>query len=123
MSTKNGNRYLFVIATFDREPDRTAAPLVLANHALAAGADVLVWLTHDGVELAREGAGERIKPPSFPALSELLDSYRQNGGRIGVCPPCGKSHGVTGADMAPNASWMGAQALIAEMADRQSLSF
>lgn len=124
MSTQNGKRYLFVITTFDREPDRTATPLVLANNALAAGADVLVWLTHDGVELARDGAaGSVSKPPSFPALTELLESYRQNGGRIGVCPPCGKSHGVTDANLSANAGWMSGQALVAEMADRQSLSF
>jgi uncharacterized protein involved in oxidation of intracellular sulfur len=123
MSTTNSNRYLFVITSFDQEPDRTAAPLVLANNALAAGGDVLVWLTHDGVELARNGAARSVKPKSFPALSELLENYRENGGRIGVCPPCGKSHGVTDADLPANASWMGAQALLAEMEGRQSLAF
>lgn len=123
MSTTNGNRYLFVITSFDREPDRTAAPLVLANNALAAGADVLVWLTHDGVELVRNEAVVAVKPPSFPSFGELLENYRSNGGRIGVCPPCGKSHGLTDADLSANATWMGAQALLAEMEGRQSLSF
>lgn len=70
--TENTNRYLFVITGFDAEPDHTAAPLVLANSAISTGADA-------------------IKPKSFPALGELLESFREAGGRIGICPPCGGS--------------------------------
>lgn len=121
--TNETNRYLFVVTGFDREPDRSAAPLVLANNALAAGADVLVWLTSEGVNLAKNGAYPGIQPKSFPSFGELLDNYRQAGGRLGVCPPCGKTHGVTDANMAPNASWMGAAALLSEMQGRQTLSF
>jgi predicted peroxiredoxin len=116
-------RYLFVVTDFDKEPDLTAVPLVLANNALAAGADVLLWTTHEGVRLARNGAAHAIKPASFPTLGELLESFREGGGRIGVCPPCGKTHGVTDESLAPNASWMGASALLAEMQGRRMLSF
>lgn len=122
-TTPEQPRYLFVVTTFDGEPDLTAGPLVLANSALAAGADVLVWTTHEGVRLAKRGAADGIKPRSFPALGELLESYLAAGGRIGVCPPCGKTHGITESNMAANASWMGASALLAEMQGRQTLSF
>ena len=40
-------KYLFTITTFDADPDRVATPLVLANSALACGADVLLWLSLD----------------------------------------------------------------------------
>ena len=40
--TDSTHRYLFVVTDFDKEPDRVAAPLVLANNALAAG--VGVWM-------------------------------------------------------------------------------
>ncbi len=123
MSADGKNRYLFTITKFDREPDLAAAPLVLANNALAAGADVLVWLTHDGVELAKKGQAERVQPQSFPNLGELLGNYTAAGGKIGVCPPCAKTHGVTDANLHPSATWMGAQALLAEMQGRQTLSF
>lgn len=122
-ATAEKPRYLFAITGFDHEPDRTAAPLVIATSALAAGADVLVWVTHEAVQLAKNGAADGIQPASFPALTELLDKFREAGGRIGVCPPCGKTHGVTESNMAPNAGWMGAAALLAEMQGRQTLSF
>lgn len=122
-TTANNNRYLFVITGFDAEPDRTAGPLVLANAAIAAGADVLVWLTHEAVKLAIGNNADAITPKSFPSLGELLKNFREAGGRIGICPPCGKTHGVTEQNMLPNAGWMGAAALIGEMQGRQTLSF
>ena len=75
------------------------------------------------MRLAKQGGSDGVKPKSFPSLGELLDNYREAGGRIGVCPPCGKTHGITDQNLAPNASWMGAQALLAEMQGRQVLSF
>ena len=36
--TDRASRYLFVVTSFDQEPDRTAVPLVLANNALAVSA-------------------------------------------------------------------------------------
>lgn len=121
--TENTNRYLFVITGFDAEPDHTAGPLVLANSALSTGADVLLWLAHEAVNLAKQNIADAIKPESFPALGELLESFHEAGGRIGVCPPCGKTHGVTEQNMLPNASWMGAAAMLGEMQGRQTLSF
>lgn len=117
------NRYLFVITGFSQEPDRTAAPLVLANNALASGGDVLVWVTHEGTKLAKNGEAGAVTPTSFPNLGELIDHFIGAGGRIGICPPCGKTHGVTENNMVPNAGWMGAQALLAEMPSHQVLSF
>lgn len=123
-TTANGNnRYLFVITGFDQEPDHTAAPLVLANSALAGGGDVLIWLTHNGAELAKKGGADNARSISFPSLNELLASYIEGGGKIGVCPPCGKTHGVTEQNMIASAGWMGAAALLSEMQGRQTLSF
>ena len=121
--TTGNNRYLFVITGFDAEPDRTAGPLVLANKALSFGGDVLLWLTHEAVNLAKRNNADGIKPKSFPALGELLESFCEAGGRIGICPPCGKTHGVTEENMVPNAGWMGAAAMLDEMQGRQTLSF
>jgi len=121
--TENTNRYLFVITGFDAEPDHTAAPLVLANTALSTGADVFLWLTQGAANLAKQNNADAIKPKSFPALGELLESFREAGGRIGICPPCGKTHGVTEQNMLPNAGWMGAAAMLGEMQGRQTLSF
>ena len=121
--TSQQNKYLFTVTHFDGDADRVATPLVLANNALVAGGDVLLWLTVDGANLGKNGAAEGIIPKSFPPVAQLLDSFIENGGRIGVCPPCGKTHGVTDDNMVANAEWMGAAALIAAAQDRHVFSF
>jgi predicted peroxiredoxin len=62
-------------------------------------------------------------PKSFPPVAELLKTFAENGGRIGVCPPCGKTHGVTSENILPNAEWMGASAVLLAGEDRQVFSF
>lgn len=116
-------KYLFTVTHYEGDADRVATPFVLANNALAAGNDVLLWLTVDGVELGRQGAADCVIPKSFPPVADLLKSYIENGGRIGVCPPCGKTHGVTDENMVANAEWMGAAAVLAAAQERQTFSF
>lgn len=121
--TQQRAKYLFTITHHGGDADRVATPLVLANNALAAGGDVLLWLTVEGANLGKQGGAEGLIPKSFPPVSELLNTFIANGGRIGVCPPCGKTHGVTDDNMVANAEWMGAQALLAAAQERQAFSF
>jgi predicted peroxiredoxin len=123
MNTQAEN-YLFTLTTFtETDADRVATPLVLANSALASGKDVLLWLTMEGVELAKKGAAKTLAPKSFSPVSELLDTYIENGGRIGICPPCAQTHGLTDENIIDNAELMGAVAMLDESSGRQTFSF
>jgi predicted peroxiredoxin len=121
--TNKQSKYLFTVTHFDSDPDRVATPLVLANNALAAGGDVLIWTSLEGVMLAKEGAAGGLIPKSFPPVAELLKTFSENGGRIGVCPPCAKTHGVTQENMVANAEFMGGAAAIGAAQDRQTFTF
>lgn len=116
-------KHPFTVTHYDGDPDRVATPFVLANNALAAAADVLLWLSIDGAELGKRGAADRVIAKSFPPVAELLKTFTESGGRIGVCPPCGKTHGVTDENMVKNGEWMGAAAVLAAGQDRQTFSF
>jgi predicted peroxiredoxin len=116
-------KYLFTITHYDGDADRVATPFVLANNALAVGAEVLLWLSVDGAELGKRGAADKLVPKSFPPVAELLKTFTEAGGRIGVCPPCGKTHGVTDENMVQNGEWMGAAAVLAAAQERQTFSF
>ena len=122
-ASEANNKYLFTVTNFDDNPDRVATPLVLANTALAMGGDVMLWLSVDGAKLGVDGAAEQLIPKSFPPVSELLDTFIEAGGRIGVCPPCGKTHGVTDDNMVRNGEWIGAAAIVEETQHRQTVSF
>lgn len=125
MSNQNTQpeNYLFTLTAFGDDTDRVATPLVLANSALANGKDVLLWLTMAGVELAKKEAANSLAPKSFAPVSDLLDTYINNGGRIGVCPPCAITHGVTDENIIENAELMGAVTMLEESAGRQTFSF
>lgn len=125
MTTKNtqSENYLFTLTAFGDDTDRVATPLVLANSALANGKDVLLWLTMGGVELAKKEAADSLIPKSFAPVSDLLESFMTNGGRIGVCPPCAKTHGITDDNIIENVELMGAVAMLDESAGRQTFSF
>jgi predicted peroxiredoxin len=72
-----------------------AAPLFLAHNALAASGDVLVLGPARGREARKAGPCHGLIRKSFPPVAELLKTFSENGGRIGVRPPCAKTHGVT----------------------------
>ena len=84
---------------------------------------MLLWLTADGAEFGKKGAADGLAAKSFPPAADLLKSITESGGRIGICPPCGKTHGVTDENMITNGEWMGAAALLAAAQERQTFSF
>jgi predicted peroxiredoxin len=121
--SESNKPYLFTVTHFDDDPDRVATPLVLANNALAMGASVTLWLSVEGARLGVKGAADGLVPKSFPPLAELLATYIENGGRIGICPPCGKTHGVTDENMVDRGEWMGAAAMLDAARTCQTFSF
>ena len=117
-------KFLFALTHFDDDPDRAAVPLVLACNALASGAeDVILWTTAQGVNLAKKGEAEKCPSVSFPPLHELLETFLEAGGQLGVCPPCAKTHGVTEETKVEAATWMGGAALIEATKGRETTWF
>ena len=116
-------KFMFTLTSFWQDPDRVAIPLAMGNTALALGHDVVIWLTLEGVNLAKPGVADTIIPNSFPPVKELLAAFIEGGGRIGVCPPCAKVHGVTDDMMIDQAEWMGAAAMLEIAQGRTAFSF
>jgi len=124
MTTKQSKKgCLITLTQFGEDTDAVATPLALANAAQAAGEEVLLWLTMDGVELAKIGKAETLIPKSFAPVSDLLNSFIDNGGRVGICPPCGKTHDLNNENMISNSEWMGAVALLEQSSGWRTLSF
>lgn len=114
---------LITLTQFGEDTDAVATPLVLANAAKAAGEEVLLWLTMEGVKLAKIGKAETLIPKSFAPVSDLLSSFIESGGRIGICPPCGKTHNLNDDNMITNSEWMGAVAMLEQSSGWRTLSF
>ncbi len=123
MTDQQTKNYVFTITECGNDIDRVATPLVLANSALATDGKALLWLTMSGVELARKGTAEKLGAGTFPPVKDLLDTFIEAGGEIGICPPCAKTHALTDEDKLDVAQWMGAVALLDQAKNSQTFSF
>jgi len=118
----NDSTYIYTLTGFS-DPDQIAVPIVLANAALAMGSDAILWTTLEGVNLAKKGAIDGMTSPSFSSVKDLFDAFSEAGGKIGVCPACAETHGVTEENLVENGVWMGAAAITEATRNRNSMTF
>jgi len=94
-------------------PERCAQAFTVAATAVAAGAQVSMWLTGESTWFALPGrAAEFVLPHSAP-LPDLLDAVR-TGGKLTVCTQCAARRGITGEDLLPGVTIAGAAAFVEE---------
>lgn len=75
-------------------PERCAQAFTVAATALAAGAEVSLWLTGEAVWFAIAGRAEAFELPHSAPLSELRDTILA-GGRLTVCTQCAARRNLT----------------------------
>jgi predicted peroxiredoxin len=104
-------------------PERCSQSFTVAATALAAGADVSLWLTGEAVWLAVPERAEAFALPHSAPLAELRDAVLA-GGTLTVCTQCAARRDLTqhdllaGVRIAGSASFVdealreGAQALV-----------
>ncbi|MCU1600588.1 MAG: sulfur reduction protein DsrE [Frankiales bacterium] len=93
-------------------PERCLQGLTVASVALAAGADVSLWLTGESVRLAVPG-GE-LELPESPPASVLLAAVLA-GGTVQVCTQCAARRGLTEADLTAGITIAGAAAFVEQV--------
>lgn len=94
-------------------PERCAQGFTVAATAVAAGADVSLWLTGESTWFALPGrAGEFDLPHSAP-LADLLESVLA-GGTVTVCTQCAARRNITGDQLLPGVRVAGAALFVEE---------
>jgi predicted peroxiredoxin len=69
------------------DPERCNQAFMVAATALAAGAEVSLWLTGEAAWLAVPGRAERFELPQASPLAQLRDAVL-DGGTLTVCTQC-----------------------------------
>jgi predicted peroxiredoxin len=95
------------------EPERCAQAFTVAATALAAGADVSLWLTGEAVWLAVPGRAEQVGLAESAPLADLRDAVVA-GGRVQVCTQCAARRGIAEADLLPGVRIAGAASFVEE---------
>ena len=101
---------LVKITVGDDAPERCLQGLTVAAVAVAAGAEVSLWLAGQAVHLV---AGADLTVPGSPPASQLLDTLLA-GGTVTACTQCLVRRDLTEADLRPGVTVGGAAAFVAE---------
>src|SRR5512138_1422923 len=98
---------LLVNCTHGQEdPERATLAFVVGNVAASADQEVVVLLTIEGVRNATRGYADEICKEGFQPLKQVMQSFRDNGGKIWVCGTCAKPRNITESDLVDGARIM-----------------
>lgn len=94
--------------------ERLNQGLTVASTALAAGADVSLWLTGDATWIAVAGRAEELTLPHGAPLHELRDALLE-GASVTVCGQCAARRDLGPDDLLVGATIRGAAAYVEEI--------
>ncbi|PZM95734.1 MAG: sulfur reduction protein DsrE [Actinobacteria bacterium] len=107
-------RTLVVKATAGADaPERCAQAFTVAATAVAAGAEVSLWLTGESSWFALPGRAAEFELPHSAPLNELLDAVLA-GGRVTLCTQCAARRQITEKDVIPGVRIAGAAVFVEE---------
>jgi predicted peroxiredoxin len=95
-------------------PERCSQAFTVAATALAAGADVSVWLTGEAAWLALPGRAEEFALPESAPLEDLRDAILA-GGRLTLCTQCAARRDISAGDVVDGVRIAGAQTFVEEV--------
>jgi len=96
------------------DPERCNQAFTVAATAVAAGADVSLWLTGEATWLATPGRAEAFALPHASPLAELLAAVVA-GGRVTVCSQCAVRRGIGEPDLVDGVRIAGSPTYVAEV--------
>lgn len=104
--------------------ERASLAFLVGNVALNSGQEATLLLTIEGVWVATKGYTNGLQADGFDPLSQLVEKFAANGGRIWVCGACAKPRGITQEQLVDGAQIIGAATAVeALVSGAQTLSF
>ena len=91
---------LVILITSGLGDERSSVAWSIANGGVNSGLDVTIFLASSGVDWARKGAADLVHlNPLDPPMKEMIETLREKGVTILVCPPCSKVRGYDQGDL------------------------
>jgi predicted peroxiredoxin len=110
-------RLVVKVTVGDDAPERCAQAFTVSSVALAAGAQVSLWLTGEASWFAVPGRAESFVLPHSAPLAELRDAVL-TAGTLTLCTQCAARRSLSEADLLPGVRLAGAAVFVEEvMAD------
>jgi predicted peroxiredoxin len=96
------------------DPERCNQGFTVAATAVAAGADVSLWLTGEAAWFGAPGRAEEFSLPHAQPLADLLAAVVA-GGRVTVCSQCAVRRGLVEGDLRPGVRLAGSPSYVEEV--------
>ncbi len=99
------------LTTGHEDADRVTVAFLVATAGLAAGKDVVMFLTKEAVRLATPGYADAIESAGAPPVAKLFSQFAEGGGELYACPICFDARRLDHEQLVPNARIAGATPL------------
>ena len=103
---------IVIVVTHGSNSDKSTVALTIANAAKTGGHDVALFLTSDGVYLAKHGYADAALFRPFKPLEELMQTFLDAKGIVWACSPCVVHRGIKTDDVLQGVTVTGAGPLI-----------
>jgi predicted peroxiredoxin len=113
MSTPAARRLVVKCTAGSDDPERCSQAFTVAATALAAGADVSLWLTGEAAWMGVPGRAEAFDLPHAAPLADLRDAILA-GGQLTVCTQCAARRELAQEDLLPAVRIAGAASFVDE---------
>ncbi len=90
---------IFVVTCADEKPDKATIPFALGNSALAMDTEAIIILQSTGVFLGKKDYARHIHATGFPPLQQLMDIFKEEGGKLYACEPCIRARNISADDL------------------------
>jgi predicted peroxiredoxin len=104
-------RAVINLATGHEDADRVTVAFLVGTAGLAAGKDVVMFLTKEAVRLAVPGFADAIESAGAPPVAKLFEQFADGGGELYACPICFDARRLDPENLVPNARIAGATPL------------
>ena len=107
---------LVIICTYGPEnPEKATIPFVMATAALASEVDVTMAFQSNAVLLGKKDIALHVPEAGFTPLSDLIDVFIEEGGKIFLCGPCVTTRKLNPEDFLPDLKVVNAATLVKEV--------
>lgn len=93
------DKLIFVVTCAEENPDRATIPFALGNSALAMDVEATIVLQSTGVFLGMKDYARHVHAPGFPPLQQLMEIFKEEGGKIYICEPCIRARKISAEDL------------------------
>ena len=111
MEGKTNGRAVINLTTGHEDADRVTVAFLVGTAGLAAGKDVVMFLTKEAVRLAIPGFADAIESAGAPPVAKLFAQFAEGGGELYACPICFDARRLDHENLVPNARIAGATPL------------